>query len=63
MPGAVRTSPEGVATAIAPRSETVVIALRAEDLLVLGGEGLVHQGLLALRTLEAELVPVPVLVR
>ena len=56
------TSAEGVSATVAARGETVVIAIGAEDLLVLRREGLVHQGLLALRALEAELVPVLVLV-
>lgn len=38
------------------------VALGTEELLVLGGEGLVHQGALALEALEAVLVPVAVLV-
>lgn len=38
------------------------VALGTEELLVLSGEGLVHQGVLALEALEAVLVPVAVLV-
>lgn len=38
------------------------VALCAEELFILGGEGLVNQGALALETLEAFLVPMAVLV-
>lgn len=38
------------------------VALSAEELLILGGEGLVHQRALALETLETFLMPVTVLV-
>lgn len=38
------------------------VALCAEELLILGGEGLVHQRALALEALETVLVPVAVLV-
>lgn len=38
------------------------VALRAEELFILGGEGLINQGALALEALEAFLVPVAVLV-
>lgn len=38
------------------------VALCAEELFILGGEGLVNQRALALETLEAFLVPVAVLV-
>lgn len=38
------------------------VALSAEELLILGGEGLVHQRALALEAHEAVLVPVTVLV-
>lgn len=40
----------------------VGVALGAEELLILGGEGLVYQRALALETLETVLVPVAVLV-
>lgn len=40
----------------------VGVALCAEELLILGGEGLVHQRALALEALEAVLVPVAILV-
>lgn len=40
----------------------VGIAVRAEQLLLLGCEGLIHQRAPALRAVEAGLVPVPVLV-
>lgn len=40
----------------------VGVALCAEELLILGGEGLVHQRALALEALEAVLMPVAVLV-
>lgn len=38
------------------------VALSAEELLILGGEGLVHQGAFALEALKAVLMPVAVLV-
>lgn len=38
------------------------VALGAKKLLILGGEGFVHQGALALEALEAVLMPVTVLV-
>lgn len=38
------------------------VALSAEELLILGGEGLVYQGAFALEALEAVLMPVAVLV-
>lgn len=38
------------------------VALRAEELVIFGGEGLVHQRALALEALETVLVPVAVLV-
>lgn len=38
------------------------VALSTEQLLILGGEGLVHQGALALEALETVLVPVTILV-
>lgn len=50
-------------TAVTAGGKVVVKALGAEDLVVLGREGLVDESLLALRTLEAVLVPVAVLVR
>lgn len=40
----------------------VGVALGAEQLFILGGEGLVHQRALALEALETVLVPVTVLV-
>lgn len=40
----------------------VGVALSTEELLILGGEGLVHQGALALEALETVLMPVAVLV-
>lgn len=39
------------------------VALSAEELFILGGEGLVHQGALALEAHETLLMPVTVLVR
>lgn len=53
---------EHVAAAIAAGGEVVVVAVGAVELLILGGERLVHQGLLAVHALEAFLVPVLVLV-
>lgn len=38
------------------------VALGAQELVILGGEGLVHQRALALEALEAVLMPVAVLV-
>lgn len=40
----------------------VRVALSAQELLILGGEGLVHQGAFALEALETVLMPVAVLV-
>lgn len=40
----------------------VGVALSTEELLILGGEGLVHQGAFALEALETVLMPVAVLV-
>ena len=39
------------------------MAIRAVQLVLLGGEGLVHQGVLAVHTLETLLMPVLLLVR
>lgn len=47
---------------MALRGILIGVALGAEELLILGGEGLVHQRALALEALEAVLVPVAVLV-
>lgn len=40
----------------------VGVALSTEELLIFGGEGLVHQGAFALEALETVLMPVAVLV-
>jgi hypothetical protein len=53
---------ERLTTSVTPGREIVVMAVGAVDLVVLGGERLVYQRLLAAHTLEAELVPVPILV-
>lgn len=54
---------EDVVTSIAARGELLVVAAPAVDLLPLGSELLVHQGLPAGRALEAYFVPVLLLVR
>jgi len=48
--------------AITPGGELVVMAIGAEDAVILGCEWLVNERLLAFETLEAELVPMVVLV-
>lgn len=53
---------EDISASVAPGSEVVVVAVGAIELLVLGSEGLVHQGLLAVHALEAFFVPMLVLV-
>ena len=58
-----RTCAKDVSAAVAPRSEVVVMAVGAVELLVLGGERLVDERAATVAAVEALLVPVPVLVR
>lgn len=58
----LHASAERLVAAVTPGGEVVVVAVGAVDLLVLGGERLVHQGQLAGAALEAKLVPVALLV-
>ena len=60
---ALITSPEWLGTAITPSSKLVVMAISTEDLFIFRGKRLINQRLLALKTLEAELMPVTLLVR
>lgn len=56
------TRHDGFLAGMALGGVLIGVALSAEELLILGGEGLVHQGALALEALETVLVPVTVLV-
>lgn len=58
----LRTWHDGFLAVVALGGILIGVALGAEELLILGGEGLVHQRALALEALEAVLVPVAVLV-
>lgn len=53
---------DGFLAVIALGGVLVGVALCAEELLILGGKGLVHQRALALEALEAVLMPVAILV-
>lgn len=59
----VPTRDDGFLAVVALGGVFVGIALGAQQLLILGGEGFVHQGALALEALEAFLMPVAVFVR
>lgn len=59
----LHTSAKDVGTSVASKSEVVVVAVRAEGLVVPGGKWPVDQRDLAIITVEAFLVPVLVLVR
>jgi hypothetical protein len=59
----LHASSEKTATSIAPGGEIVVMTIRAVKFLVLAGERMIDQRLLAVRTLEAFLVPMTVFVR
>lgn len=58
----VLTWHDGLLALLAPGRVLVGVAVRAEQLVLLGGERLVHQGALAAGTVEAVLVPVPFLI-
>lgn len=53
---------DGFLALVALGGVLIGVALSTEELLILGGEGLVHQGALALEALETVLMPVAVLV-
>lgn len=59
----LHTGLEDVGASIAASSKVVVMAIGAVQLVVSGGEGLVHQRVGAVHTLEALLMPMLVLVR
>lgn len=59
LPGAWH---DGFLAFVALRGVLIGVALSAKELLILGREGLVHQGALALKALETVLMPVSVLV-
>lgn len=58
----VLTWHDGLLAFLAPGRVLVGVAVSAEQLVLLGGEGLVHQRVLAAGAVEAGLVPVPVLI-
>jgi len=58
-----RTCTEDVGTSITSQSEVVVMTIRAVSLLILAGERTIDQRHFAIDTLEAQLMPVLVLVR
>jgi len=58
----LHTSLKRLGTGITPSCEVVIMAVCTEDLVVLGGERLIDERLLALETLETKLVPVVLLV-
>lgn len=60
--GAFLTWHDGLLAFLALRRVLVRVAVRAEQLVLLCSEGLVHQRALAPRAVEAGLMPVPVLV-
>ena len=57
------TSAKDVLAAVTPGGKVVVMAVGAVELLILGGKGLVHQGVGAVTALKALLMPVLLLVR
>ena len=59
----VLTWHDGLLTLMALGGVLVGVAVGAQQLLVLGGEGLVHQGAAALEAVETLIVPVAFLVR
>lgn len=60
--GFLPTWHDGFLALVALGGILIGVALSAEELLVLGGEGLVHQRALALEALETFLMPVTVFV-
>lgn len=56
------TSSEWFPTPIAASSEVFIVTIGAVDVVILWSEGLIHQRFLALAALEAEFMPMPVLV-
>ena len=59
----IPTSTKDILAAVTPCSKVVVMAIGAVELLILGGEGLVNQGVLAVAALETLLMPVLLFVR
>lgn len=58
----LHSSSEGFSAPITPSSKVVVVAISAEDLVILWGKRLIDQCLLTFYTLETELMPVMVFV-
>lgn len=56
------TSSEWFPTPIAASSKVFIVTIGAVDVVILWSEGLIHQRFLALAALEAEFMPMPVLV-
>lgn len=56
------SSSEWFPTPIAASSEVFIVTIGAVDVVILWSEGLIHQRFLALAALEAEFMPMPVLV-
>lgn len=57
-----KASSEWFTTPIAASSEVFIVTIRAVDVVILWSEGLIHQRFLALAALEAEFMPMAVLV-